>query len=263
MTQSARRGVSQGLIPDWLDAIFLRSLIPAIRRLVASRVNPNWLTVLAFVFTVVAAALIVADRMVLAFACVMIGGVLDFTDGKVAVLTSRETTSGAILDSTLDRYSDAVVYLALLIFFAERSHPVTAFAVVLALIGSMMTSYLMALAKSHGIDFRVGVLRRQDRVTLISIGLVFNPFHGLFEQWLQSGAGSFGLSVVAVPILPLAAVVYVLAALTNVTALQRLRLLLLLADRDRATHAGEPDAEISLREKQLALLQREVGTREG
>jgi CDP-diacylglycerol--glycerol-3-phosphate 3-phosphatidyltransferase len=246
-----------------LDAIFLRSLVPAIRRLVAARVNPNWLTVLAFSFTAAAASMIVADLLLSAFVLVVVGGILDFTDGKVAVLTGRETKSGAVLDSVLDRYSDAVVYVALAVYFAARSHPVTALAVLFALIGSMMTSYVMALGKSHGIDFRIGVLRRQDRVTLISIGLALTPLHGAIEQVLQSSADGLGFSLGPVPIMPLGAVVYVLAVLTNITALQRLHLLLVLADGRTVTSPGETDREKSLRDEQLALLEREIVSRQG
>jgi CDP-diacylglycerol--glycerol-3-phosphate 3-phosphatidyltransferase len=255
--------VAQGLIPDWLDAIFLRSLVPAIRRLVTAQVNPNWLTVLAFLFTLVAAVLVVADRLLLAFACLVVGGILDFTDGKVAVLTGRVTRSGAVLDSVLDRYSDAVVYLALMIYFAVRSHPITALAAVVALIGSMMTSYTMALGKSLGIDFRIGVLRRQDRVTLISVGLVFTPLHDVMAAALQGSAAGLGVSIDTVPIMPLAAIVYLLAMLSNVTALQRLRLLFVRADRAREAPESESEQAMSLREKQLSLLEREIGIRNG
>jgi len=251
--------LAKGLIPDWLDAIFLRSLIPAIRRLVAARVNPNWLTVMAFVLTLLGAVFMVADRLVLAFMSIVIGGILDFVDGKVAVFTGRVTRAGAVLDSALDRYSDVAVYLALLIYFASRSHPTTALVAVLALVGSMMTSYMMALAKSHGIDFRVGILRRQDRVTLISIGHLFTPAHGVIESGLAACASLVGVSIGSVPLMPLAAVVYLLAVLSNVTAVQRMALLLKTADMGPDGSEGREDAEPSLRTKQLAMLERELG----
>jgi CDP-diacylglycerol--glycerol-3-phosphate 3-phosphatidyltransferase len=251
--------LAQGLIPDWVDAIFLRSLIPAIRRLVAARVDPNWLTVMAFVLTVLGAVFIVVDRFMLAFASVVAGGILDFLDGKVAVLTGRVTRAGAVLDSTLDRYSDIVVYLALLIYYASRSHPATALAAVLALVGSMMTSYMMALGKSHGIDFRVGILRRQDRVTLISVGLLFTPAHGAIESALTGGAALVGVSLGSVPLMPLAAVVYLLAVLSNVTALQRVGLLLRTADVGPRDSERRDDVEPSLRTKQLAMLEHAIG----
>ncbi len=252
------KSLSRGLIPDWLDAIFLRSLVPAIRSLVKSRVNPNWLTVLAFVFTLVAALLIVFDRLLLAFVCVVLGGILDFVDGKVAVLTGRVSRAGAVLDSCLDRYSDVVVYLALVIYFAARSFPLTAFAAVLAIVGSMMTSYVMALAKSNCVEFRIGVLRRQDRITLISIGLLLAPAHRFIVDALTDGIGRLGFSVGPVPLLPLAAVVWALAVLTNVTALQRFFVLLKVVDPDLARPTGK--GEVSLREKQLAILEKEIGS---
>lgn len=250
------RSLSRGLIPDWLDAIFLRSLVPAIRSLVEARVNPNWLTVLAFVFTLVAALLIVFDHLLLAFVCVVSGGILDFVDGKVAVLTGKVSRAGAVLDSCLDRYSDVVVYLALVIYFATRSFPLTAFAAVFAIVGSMMTSYVMALAKSNGVEFRIGVLRRQDRITLISIGLLLAPTHRLFVAVLTAGVAQLGVSVGPLPLLPLATVVWALAALTNVTALQRFFVLLRAVDRDMPQPTGQD--EVSLREKQLAILEEEI-----
>jgi CDP-diacylglycerol--glycerol-3-phosphate 3-phosphatidyltransferase len=254
------KSLAKGLIPDWLDAIFLRTLVPAIRRLVVARMDPNRITVLAFVFTLAAALLILVDRLILAFVCIVLGGILDFMDGKVAVLTGRTTRAGAVLDSILDRYSDVVVYLALVVYFAVRSHPATALAAVLALIGSMMTSYVMALGKSLGTDFRIGVLRRQDRVTLIALGLLFTPAHGLIEDVLTAGGERVGLSIGVVPLMPLAAVVYLLAVFSNLTALQRLVLLLKVADRDVVRPARAEEQEMSLREKQLAVLEREIGT---
>ena len=202
--------------------------------------------------------LIVFDRLLLAFVCVVSGGILDFVDGKVAVLTGTVSRAGAVLDSCLDRYSDVVVYLALVVYFTARSFPLTAFAAVLAIVGSMMTSYVMALAKSNGVEFRIGVLRRQDRITLISIGLLLAPTHRLFVAALTAGIGQLGFSVGPLPLLPLATVVWALAALTNVTALQRFFVLLRIVDPDVARPIGE--REVSLREKQLAILEEEIAS---
>ncbi len=252
----AEPGLASGLIPDWLDAIFLRTLVPAIRRLVIARVDPNWLTILAFGLSVAASVAILRDRLLPAFGCLVVGGILDFVDGKVAVLTGRVTKAGAVLDSTLDRYSDAAVYLALAVYFGQRAHTISAAASVVALVGSMMTSYLMALAKSHGIELRVGLLRRQDRVTLISVGLVFTPLHDAIARVVLAGADRVGIVVDTVPIMPLAAMVVVLAVFSNVTALQRLVLLLRVVDRGPPTSGTAPK---SLRQKQLEILEHEIG----
>jgi len=249
-------GLASGLIPDWLDAIFLRTLVPAIRRLVIARVDPNWLTILAFGLTVAASVAILRDRLLLAFGCLVIGGILDFVDGKVAVLTGRVTKAGAVLDSTLDRYSDAAVYLALVVYFEQRAHTIIAAAAIVALVGSMMTSYLMALAKSHGVELRVGLLRRQDRVTLISVGLVFTPLHDAIARAVQAGADRVGLVASEVPVMPLAAMVIVLAAFSNVTALQRFVRLLRVVDRAPPSAGSGP---MSLRQKQIEILEHEIG----
>jgi CDP-diacylglycerol--glycerol-3-phosphate 3-phosphatidyltransferase len=253
-------GVARGLIPDWLDDRFTRSVTPVIRKLIIARVNPNAITVMAFALTACGGVLIAFGHLIGAFVLIVVGGVLDFCDGKVAALTGRVTRAGAVLDSSLDRYSDSVVYLALVVYFAVRSHPATALAAVLALIGSMMTSYMMALGKSHGINFRIGVLRRQDRVTLISFGLLFTPLHGLIESAVMAVGGRIGLSIDTVPIMPLAAVVYLLAVLSNVTALQRMRTLLKVADRDVTQPVSRDEEDVPLRERQLAMLEREIGT---
>jgi len=126
-----------------------------------------------------------------------------------------------------------------------------------------MTSYMMALGKSLGIVFRIGVLRRQDRVTLLSIGLLFTPLHDTIATALQTGAARLGVSIDTVPIMPLAAIVYLLAVLSNVTALQRLHLLFVRADSTGGATNGEHEPEMSLRDKQLSLLEREIGIRDG
>jgi CDP-diacylglycerol--glycerol-3-phosphate 3-phosphatidyltransferase len=167
------------------------------------------------------------------------------------------TKSGAVLDSSLDRYSDSAVYLALLVYFGQRGHPITAVAAVVALVGSMMTSYLMALAKSHGVELRVGVLRRQDRVTLIGLGLALTPLHEPIAGIVMATAAHVGVTVASVPLMPLAAMVFLLAVFSNVTALQRLAVLLRVVDRGPGTPAD--GAAKSLRQKQLDILEQEIG----
>lgn len=244
------RGVARGLIPDWLDDRFTRSVTPVIRRLILARVNPNAITVTAFVLTASGGILIAVGHLIGAFLLIVVGGVLDFSDGKVAALTGRVTTFGGILDSTLDRYADAAVYLGLTIFFWNDGHGFTAVAAVLALVGSMTSSYLMALGKAYGYTFRTGILRRQDRVTLIASALALSAAHDPLSRWLTSGAATVGVGLDNVATLPLAPVVWVLAALTNVTALQRLLVLRRLAQGEhQPTVAGE-----TLRDRQLSTL---------
>jgi CDP-diacylglycerol--glycerol-3-phosphate 3-phosphatidyltransferase len=243
-----------GLIPDWLDAWFTRSVTPVIRRLIVARVNPNAITVAAFALTLCGGVLIAFGHLIAACALIVAGGILDFSDGKVAALTNRVTVFGGILDSFLDRYADAAVYIGLTIFFARGKHDATALAAVFALVGSTATSYVMAVGKAHGYVFRTGVLRRQDRVTLIAAGLLLSVGHTLLAGWLTSIAGALGLGLTRVATLPLAPIVWLLAVLTNLTAMQRLVAVRRLA-------RGEPvrgDAGEALRDRQLRALHESI-----
>jgi CDP-diacylglycerol--glycerol-3-phosphate 3-phosphatidyltransferase len=205
-----------------------------IGRLVLARVSPDAITVAAFGFALGSALFIGMGRLLVGCLLLLVGGVLDFMDGKVAALTGRATVAGAILDSTLDRYSDAAVYLGLMIFFAVGGHGATAVAAVVALAGSGVTSYVMAQAEVHGYSLRAGLLRRQDRVVLLAAGLLLSPLHAPFVEWLRS-TGVEG--AVALPNLPVAAAVWLLAVLTNVSAVQRLTVLRGLA---RGKTVGAP-----------------------
>lgn len=243
-----------GLIPDWLDAWFTRSVTPVIRRLIVARVNPNAITVAAFTLTLCSGVLIAFGHLIAACALIVAGGILDFSDGKVAALTNRVTVFGGILDSFLDRYADAAVYVGLTVFFARGGHDATALAAVLALVGSMATSYVMAVGKVHGYAFRTGILRRQDRVTLIAAGLLLSIGHNILVSWLTVTAGALGFGITRVATLPLAPIVWLLAVLTNLTALQRLVALRRLA-------RGEPvldDSGEALRDRQLRALHESI-----
>ena len=148
--------IKQGLIPDWLDKLFLKSVSPLIRLFSTKRINPNWLTASGFLLNVVASFFIFYGKFILAGALIGCAGIFDFIDGKVASLTGRLTKFGAIFDSTLDRYSEIGVFLAISLYFIKHGFEVTAFATILALTGSIMTSYIKAIGESHGFKFRAG-----------------------------------------------------------------------------------------------------------
>ncbi len=124
----------------------------------------------------------------------LVASVFDMLDGRVARLRGRETKFGAFLDSTMDRYSDMLLYMGLLLLYA-RLHR-TGFMVLVwaAAFGSFMTSYARARAESLIPRCTVGLLERPERIVLILIGAVFNR---------------------------MAAVLWIIAVLANVTAIQR------------------------------------------
>jgi CDP-diacylglycerol--glycerol-3-phosphate 3-phosphatidyltransferase len=213
--------VKIGLIPDWLDDIFYKSVTPFIRFFSSTGINPNWLTFLGFLQNVVAACFIAYGQFLLACLFIVIAGIFDFIDGKVAARTHQVTTFGAIFDSTLDRYSDMVIYLGIAIYYHGAGFYLSALAAIVALIGSVMTSYIKAIGESHGFKFRVGVLRRQERITLISIGLFFTFWHTPIETFFINIAAQLHINIDSLPVMPLTLFIYFLAIFSNFTAVQR------------------------------------------
>src|SRR5918994_2076880 len=125
----------------------------------------------------------------------MAASVFDMLDGQVARLRGRETKFGAFLDSTMDRYSDMVLYLGLLLLYARVDKTEHMVLVWVAAFGSFMTSYARARAESLIPRCTVGLLERPERIVLIVVGALANR---------------------------MTAVLWVIAVLSNLTALQRI-----------------------------------------
>jgi CDP-diacylglycerol--glycerol-3-phosphate 3-phosphatidyltransferase len=173
-------------------------------RLIESRLTPNAISLTGFALNLVAAGLIVGRMFFLAGIAFIIGSIMDTLDGRYSRMSGKGTPFGAFLDSTLDRLEEGIVLTAVAAYFASRNNEVAVAAVVIAVLGSLMVSYTRARAEALGVACKVGLATRPVRVVILSIGLVFAKGASL---------GNFEL---------LAPAVYVLAALTAVTMLQRI-----------------------------------------
>ena len=105
----------------------------------------------------------------------LVASVFDMLDGRVARLRGRETTFGAFLDSTMDRYSDMLLYMGLLILYARVDRTPHMVLVWVAAFGSFMTSYARARAESLIPRCTVGFLERPERIVLIIVGRAAQP----------------------------------------------------------------------------------------
>ncbi|MBI3932667.1 MAG: CDP-alcohol phosphatidyltransferase family protein [Acidobacteria bacterium] len=112
----------------------------------------------------------------------LLASVFDMLDGRVARLRGRETKFGAFLDSTMDRYSDMVLYMGLMILYA-RVHT-TPFMVLVwvAAFGSFMTSYARARAENLIPRCTLGFMERPERIVLVILGAVTN--HMVAALWI-------------------------------------------------------------------------------
>ena len=130
----------------------------------------------------------------------LLAGVLDLFDGALARATGRASDFGALLDSVADRVSELVVLLGLLVFYARSGEWEYSLLVYLAAGGSVMVSYLRARSEGLGIECKVGVMTRPERVAVLGAGLVVG-------HWVP----------VVIPV-----VLGVIAGLTILTTAQRL-----------------------------------------
>jgi len=144
-----------------------------VRGLANNRVNPNYLTVIGVMINVACGLLFGFGHFFWAGLVLIVANLFDMLDGNVARLTGRVTRFGGFLDSSLDRLSDMVVFLGIMIFYARDTQYHSILNVFLAgagMIGSVMVSYASARAESLIPKCDVGFLRRPERVVLLIIG---------------------------------------------------------------------------------------------
>lgn len=149
---------------------------PPVKLLARTPVTPNTITWLGFLITAGAAALIATEHLFAAGFIVLVAGVFDMLDGALARLTNRVTPFGGILDSTLDRVSEAVLLLALLAVFAQEQKVGESLLTGIVLFGSLMVSYLRSRIEAMGIECKIGLFTRPERVIILALGLLLSRF---------------------------------------------------------------------------------------
>ncbi|MBM3681139.1 MAG: CDP-alcohol phosphatidyltransferase family protein [Actinomycetota bacterium] len=142
-------------------------------------VSANQVTVAGFLINVVAAVLVYREAFIAGGVVFLIGSILDIFDGAVARARGEAGPKGAIIDSVLDRFSEAIMFVALALVFARDGNEVAVAAVIIALASSLLTSYLRAKAESLGLDGTHGLMARAERVVLIAAALLFAPLGAL------------------------------------------------------------------------------------
>ena len=167
---------------------------PLARVLAGLGFSPNGLTIIGVLITALAAIAIAAGELTWGALILLGAAAFDLLDGTLARLTGQASDFGAFLDSTLDRYSEAIILFGLCAYFLRLGSDQGVLLAVATLIGSFLVSYARARAEALRIECKVGWLARPERILLIVLGLV--------TGWLM-------------PIL------WVLAVFTNLTAAQR------------------------------------------
>lgn len=202
------------MVSDFGRRILAQPLAHIATWLVRLGITPNMLTYAGFALAIVTAVTIGAGYLRWGGVLMVIAAFFDTLDGSVARQTGQVSSFGAFLDSTLDRYSESVVFLGLAYYYsASTDFRMELILVFVAIVGSYMVSYTRARAEALNIECKVGVLQRPERIILLAFGLLIG--------WM-------------LPIL------WILAILTNFTALQRVRAVY-VASHSPAAPLSEPE----------------------
>ncbi len=173
-------------------------------------ITPNMLTLGGFV-------IVASVAIVLARGYFRLGGILllltvwlDAVDGTLARTTGQVSTFGAFLDSTLDRYAEGILYFGLLVYYTQENRPAAIYLIYFTILGSLIISYARARAEAVGIEVKEGLLTRFERLVILILGLLF---------------------------MRMEAALWILAPLTNLTAIQRI---VIVWRRSQAAERGRP-----------------------
>ncbi|MDJ0849770.1 MAG: CDP-alcohol phosphatidyltransferase family protein [Myxococcota bacterium] len=151
---------------DRLDAALLR----AVPFLIRKPLNPNVLSVIGVVVSLLAAAAFPFGWFVAGGILIVAGGVFDLIDGVVARYHGVSTRFGAFLDSTLDRVSDMALLLGIAMYYAVEGEPGHVLLAGYTLAASALVSYAQARAELVLTSFRVGFLERGERIVILALG---------------------------------------------------------------------------------------------
>jgi CDP-diacylglycerol---glycerol-3-phosphate 3-phosphatidyltransferase len=180
-------------------------LQPIGRTLIRLHITANMITFFGFALAVISGLLAATGNLVWAGLVLLLAAPMDAFDGTVARLSgSAKSKFGAFWDSTLDRYSESLVLLGVLIYGLSRNNDWIVVLAGVTLFGSLLVSYTRSRAETLGVDCKVGIMTRLERVVVTILMLVLNP---LFLDY---------------PDLPVLIGLGLMAVFTNVTVIMRI-----------------------------------------
>ncbi len=225
----------------------LNVIVSAIAR--SRIITPNILTLVGLLINVYCAWLYGTGHFFAGGLVLILANVFDMLDGRVARLQGRATRFGAFFDSVIDRYSDLIVFVGIMIFYARdtAAHSTVYVALTgIALIGSVMVSYSRARAEGLNIECKVGFLERPERVVLLIIGSLTEVSPATY-----SAVSSVSPIVAELMFYKMRAVLWVLAVLSHWTVIHRVyhtRGELLRADGLSDAGSVSPTSEVAARD---------------
>jgi len=205
---------------------------PFVRVLIKLGLTPNAVTTIGFILNIGVAVIFIiggekGNRGDLTYigwagALILFAGLFDMLDGQVARLGNMKSTFGALYDSVLDRYSEQIMFLGICYYLVAHHYFLSSIFAFIALMGSMMVSYVRARAEGLGIECSGGLMQRPERVVTIGVFAIICGVASLYmggDYKLYIPGIRFHvfetMSIFTIPIT-------MMAILTNITAYNRL-----------------------------------------
>lgn len=205
---------------------------PVVKVLIKLGLTPNAVTTIGFMLNVGVAVIFIlgaeegnrGDLSYVGWAggLILFAGLFDMLDGQVARLGNMKSTFGALYDSVIDRYSELIMFLGICYYLVGHHYFLSSISAFIALIGSMMVSYVRARAEGLGVECKGGLMQRPERVVTIGLcamlcGLTSMYIGGDYKLYIP-GIKFHVFETMSIFTIPIA----VLAVLTNITAFKRL-----------------------------------------
>ncbi len=205
---------------------------PVVKVFIKLGLTPNIVTSIGFILNVGVAVIFIigaeegnrGDLTYVGWAggLILFAGLFDMLDGQVARLGNMKSTFGALYDSVLDRYSELIMFLGICYYLVGHHYFFSSIFAFIALMGSMMVSYVRARAEGLGIECKGGLMQRPERVVTIGLcavlcGITSMYIGGNYKLYIPGIKFHVfeTMSIFTIPIV-------IVAVLTNITAFKRL-----------------------------------------
>jgi len=217
---------------DLAQQVIYKVIQPLVKLLIKLGITPNVVTTIGLVINIIAAIVfiigaeygVLGDLSYIGWGCglILFAGLFDMLDGQVARLGNMVSSFGALYDSVLDRYSELIMFLGICYYLVAHHYFLSSLVAFLALIGSMMVSYVRARAEGLNIECKGGLMQRPERIIIISVSGILC---GIVSAWTGGNQKLFipclsfdVVETISIFIYPIALV----AIMANLTAIKRL-----------------------------------------
>ena len=156
----------------YFNELLYSSIIPLLAK---SKISPNTLTIIGFIFSLITMVLISQGYLLISGILIIFSSIFDLLDGALARYSNNTTNFGKFFDAVIDRLSEIAIYVGLFIYFNNDSSSLLI--IFLSAISNQMVSYIKSKYESIGIEGDVGIFTRPERIVTLSLALIIGSFY--------------------------------------------------------------------------------------